>query len=232
MKMGDTLLTDPFATKGIEYLIVIGFLLALTLFWLVLRRPSSLPASVPGGGPGGAGRWFVQPEDLYYHRGHSWLQPGSRELARIGIDDFASKLVGKPTALRLPRVGSHLTMGGQGWTIEVNSKLVDMLSPVDGEVVAVNEEALLRPDLVEADPYGRGWLLEVRPSRIKENLTGLLHGRLATLWMKLTENALRSQVSAGQGAMAQDGGLPVSGMARSLDEDRWDEVAREFLLTK
>jgi hypothetical protein len=103
---------------------------------------------------------------------------------------------------------------------------------VEGEVIERNEAALRSPGLINSDPYGDGWLIKIRSSRMKANLKGLLHGRLARAWMEMTENALRQKMSGRLGPVLQDGGLPVSGIARGLSSERWDEIARDFLLTR
>jgi hypothetical protein len=112
-----------------------------------------------------------------------------------------------------------------------NGKSVDMLSPVDGTVVAVNEHVAGAPETSGGDPYGEGWLLKVRAPRLGVNLKHLLSGSLAKHWMEDVCDSLRSRMSPGLGQVIQDGGLPVEGMARSLDREGWDAVAKEFLLT-
>jgi hypothetical protein len=107
-----------------------------------------------------------------------------------------------------------------------------MLSPVDGTVVAVNERAKANPDILSSDPYGDGWLLRVRVPRFKANSTGLLSGKVARRWMEEVCRELSGGISPELGLLAQDGGLPVEGMARSLDPVNWDKVARKFFLTE
>jgi hypothetical protein len=106
-----------------------------------------------------------------------------------------------------------------------------MLSPVDGTVVAVNDRIAASPELLERDPYGDGWLLQVRSARTSANVKSLLSGSLAKHWIEESWNRLVSMMSPELGLVYQDGGLPVDGMARSLDAVRWDQIARRFLLT-
>ena len=92
------------------------------------------------------------------------------------------------------------------------------------------------PRLLNDDPYGKGWLFEVRSPRLKSNLKNLLSGGLARSWMERAGAALRGRIaiaSGGElGVVLQDGGLPVAGIARELSPDGWEEVARDFLLTR
>jgi len=232
--MIETLASDPFATKGTEYLIVLAFLPALVWFWKILNRPEPAVAlqTASAAVPAGPLSWFRLPSSLYYHPGHSWVLPEPDGLMRIGIDDFAQKLIGKPSALNLPEVGTKLRQGHHGWSIQAAGKLLDLLSPVDGEVVARNEALLRSPEKLNDDPYDEGWLLEIKPTSPKPALKTLLHGKLAEAWMALTEGDLRQRMSGELGLVLQDGGFPVSGIARELSADDWDQVAGEFLLTR
>lgn len=222
---------DLFATKGIEYILVIGFLIAFIIYWKFLSRSPVQPVKLASKFRSG-GEWFQLAKNVYYHPGHSWIKPENNSIARIGIDDFAQKLLGKPDSLILPEVNFHVEQGEVGWKIQTDEKLIDILSPVDGKVIAVNEEVLKSPELLEQDPYGKGWLLKVQLSRMKPNLRNLLSGKLAVAWMENTVRSLRQKMTGELGMVMQDGGLPVSGFARVISPDKWDEIAAEFLLTK
>jgi len=219
---------DIYATKGIEYLIVLGFLAAFVLFARYVARPRGL-AAVPA--PDDLTR-FLLPDGLLFHQGHGWLRPVPGSAGVVGIDDFARKLLGKVDSVELPPVGSRLEQGGQGWNLVVDSVPVPMLSPVNGEVVEVNDEVVRSPGLLAEDPYGKGWLLKVAPSRIGADRRNLLSGKVARAWM---ENVLAGLHPVRQGAVGQvlqDGGVPVEGLARMLGGEHWAEVAKEQLLTE
>jgi glycine cleavage system H lipoate-binding protein len=217
---------DIYATKGIEYLIVIAFLAAFVLFARYLsraRRATAVAAQddltrfrVPGG--------------FFYHQGHGWLRP-SGSLGVVGLDDFARKLVGKVDAVELPPVGTRLEQGGKGWNLKVGAVPVSMLSPVNGEVVEVNKEVLRSPSILREDPYGRGWLLKVKSPRLGADTRNLLSGNLALAWMEDTVAKLGPAQPEGVGAVMQDGGVPVEGIARMLGGENWVEVAKAHLLT-
>jgi glycine cleavage system H lipoate-binding protein len=233
MTMQEPGYVDIFATKGFEYLLVIAFLATFVLFWVQLNklvRPRRSTPSTAGLGAA-AGQWFMTPLDRYYHTGHSWVLPEEDTVVTLGIDDFAQKLVGKPSALRLPGVGEHLEQGAPGWKLEFDGTSIDQLSPVDGEVIATNDQLAESPELVNLDPYGDGWLMQVRVSKMKQNLTNLLQTRLAKAWIETSEDTLRRMVSGELGMVLQDGGVPVSGIARSIAGDDWENIARDFLLT-
>jgi glycine cleavage system H protein len=223
---------DIFATKGIEYLLVIGFLLVLVPFWRFLRVPARAGMEVVRRAMASVAQWFSIPEDLYYHQGHSWVMPQGAELVKVGLDDFAQRLVGSTNKISLPKVGSRIAQGDVGWKLGIDSKTIDMLSPVTGDVVAVNKDIVRNPLLINQDPYGKGWLMMVKPDNQRATVKNLLTGKLATAWMEKTADALRERMGGELGVVYQDGGLPVSGIAKALAPDAWDKMASEFLLTQ
>ncbi len=227
---------EIFATKGIEYLVLIAYLLVLVPFGFFLSRAGMVPAVVSAVARVGQGMrsWFHMPEDYHFHPGHSWAVPdGDEGIVKVGMDDFSQKLLGKLDAVVLPEPGSRVECGEAGWQIDVDSKQFDMLCPVRGEVVAVNEELLTSPHLISDDPYGEGWLMKVRVPETRPALRNLLSGSLAGAWFDDTMDVLHEKMNGNEklGVVLQDGGLPVSGFVRELSPDAWDEVVTEFLLT-
>lgn len=220
---------DIFATKGIEYLLVIGFLLLFVVFWKFLSRPARRVFQAAEKFIPVVNEWFRLPEELYYHLGHSWAAPEGKHLVKVGVDDFAQRLVGKIDAIQLPEIGSTLHQGDRGWTLRADSRAIDMLSPVDGKVIAVNEKVVRSPEDINQYPYG-SWLMEVETPRFRVNKNQLVSGNLAKRWMEEVRERLLSKMNDNLGLVYQDGGLLVDGMAKHLDKENWDEIAKEFFL--
>ncbi len=220
---------DIFATKGIEYLIVILFLAALVFYWKLLgpEEPDTAPA---GARPARRG-WFSAPRDYLFHPGHAWAAPEDGRIYRVGMDDFAQQLVGEPSALDLPSPGDPVRQGELGWTVRVGPRSVRMLSPVDGVVDSVNSEVRSSPAIVNDQPYERGWLLKVRvtdPGKLQRNL---LSADVARDWLDRAAEGLRAMWTRELGVALPDGGAPVKGFGRAMSDDRWDELAEELLLS-
>ena len=97
---------DLFLTKGDEYIMVIGFLLAFVIFWQLLKKPTGMEAA-PTMSPGRES-WFQVLSDRFYHRGHAWALPQQSDLLKIGMDDFSQMLVGRSDKIDLPRIGSKM----------------------------------------------------------------------------------------------------------------------------
>jgi glycine cleavage system H lipoate-binding protein len=233
--MDSTVLVDIFDTKGVEYLLVISFLLAFVGYWRylgrgvrALRQPRAARAPEPGAA------WFRIADGLCYHPGHAWaaIEPDAPDTVRVGIDDFAHKLLGPLDRIELPEPGAELTQGEPGWSVGVDDKRFELLAPVSGKLVEVNPEALAVPDLAARDPYRRGWLARIRVPGLRANLKNLLSGDLARAWLRETEERLRAAMAGELGAVLQDGGEPVAGIAKLISPERWDEVARDHLLSR
>jgi len=220
---------DIYATKGIEYLIVIAFFAAFVLFCRYMYRPGEVraPATIA---PESVTRFRV-PEGLFYHQGHGWLRPEPGSIGVVGLDDFAQKFIGKIDAVDLPPVGSRLAQGDKGWSLVVDGVPIPMLSPVAGEVVEVNPEVLRSPEILREDPYGKGWLLKVKSTRIASNTRNLLSGKLARAWMESALDKLHPLHGESLGPVLQDGGLMVDGIARVLGGDQWVGLAKTHLMT-
>ncbi|HEY4716855.1 MAG TPA: glycine cleavage system protein H, partial [bacterium] len=117
-----------------------------------------------------------------------------------------------------------------GWNLVVDSKSINMLSPVNGEVIEINKDILNSPEVVNQDPYGKGWLIKVKVPKINTDTKNLLSGKLARKWMDETVNTLRERIGGTLGLVSQDGGLPVNGIARALHPEEWDRIASEFFM--
>ena len=224
-----------YSAKMLEYGIAVLFLLLFIPFWRYVQGPAKAPAlaaaTVRTPAPGLA-EWFLTPADRLFHRGHAWLKGAEDGLVTVGLDDFAAKLVGPLSRVSLPAVGAPVGQGERAWRLTANDgRSVDMLSPVDGTVVALNPAVAETPALAERDPYGDGWLMKVRPSRLRANRISLLAGRAVRGWMAEAAAGLRGLVAPDLGALVQDGGAPVSGMARAIDPASWDRLAAALLLT-
>lgn len=222
---------EIFATKGVEYLVVIGYLMLLVVFWQIVRRPTGR-ARQPASALPVPATPFTPRGDVAYHQGHAWARPRPDGTVRVGMDDFARRLLGAPQAFRLPAVGMRLDQGRPGWDVIVGDTAVPMLAPVDGEVVRVNPDVVADPRLPSSEPYDRGWLLEVRVPAESGSLANLLRRNVARAWLDDTAERVRAMATPELGVLLPDGGVPVDGLARALAPDRWVDVAREFLLTE
>jgi glycine cleavage system H protein len=227
-------LTTMYTAKAVEYLIAVSYLLLFIPFWRFVNGGSAARVRVPARQPARASLatdWFQLPAQLFFHPGHAWARVDGSDTVTVGIDDFARRLVGPLSAIHLPNPGETVGQGDRGWTLIADATPIDMLSPVDGTVLAVNSQALSSPEVVSQAPYDQGWLMKVRSPRLAANLKHLLSGSLARSWIAGVTDALRLQGGPELGLVYEDGGMLVDGIARGMDPDNWDAVVRRFLLT-
>ncbi|WP_258360728.1 glycine cleavage system protein GcvH [Moorella sulfitireducens (nom. illeg.)] len=103
------------------------------------------------------------PANLYYSKDHEWVEvEGNR--ARIGITDYAQESLGDIVFVELPQVGDELAAGDSFGVVESVKSASDVYAPIGGKVIAVNEALLDSPQDINADPYGKGWMIELEMS--------------------------------------------------------------------
>jgi len=107
------------------------------------------------------------PEDLRYHAEHDWARIDGEE-ATIGITWFAQDSLGELVHFEPPEVGSTVSQGSACGEVESVKAVSDVIAPLSGEVLEVNQKAVDEPEVVNEDPYGAGWLLRIRPSDAAE----------------------------------------------------------------
>jgi glycine cleavage system H protein len=175
---------------------------------------------------------FEVPDHLRYHPGHTWALSESPNLVRVGMDEFAAKLVGKVEGLSLPQRGQWIRQGQKIVTFKKNDVAIEMISPIEGSVADINEAALADPETARKDPYGEGWLLTVLSPDAKTNFRNLMSGALTRWWMEEAVVRLQTKLPASMGslALAQDGGVAADELATGLAPQEHKAITREFFL--
>ncbi len=108
------------------------------------------------------------PSELRYLASHEWVRVENSGIAYVGITDHAQDAMGDLVFVEMPEVGSTVTAGEEAGVVESVKAASDIYSPVSGEVVAINEQLEDSPEMVNSDPYGDGWLFQVKISDASE----------------------------------------------------------------
>jgi glycine cleavage system H protein len=103
----------------------------------------------------------VTPDDLKYTAEHEWVRVGDGGKVRVGITDYAQDALGDVVLVSLPDVGAPVSAGQSFGEVESTKSVSEVYAPIAGEVTARNEQLEARPDLINHDPYGEGWLVEI-----------------------------------------------------------------------
>jgi glycine cleavage system H protein len=174
---------------------------------------------------------FAVPSNVRYHPGHTWVQRERKNVNRVGADAFAAAFAGPVDRIELPKPGQWVRQGQKVASFIRNGEKIELVSPVEGEVVEINSALLTNPTLLREEPYGKGWMMNVFSPDEDSPTRNLLPVNLVRSWMQEAADrffALQPQLA---GATAADGGEPVADPAAALDAKTWKKAAEEFFLS-
>ena len=126
---------------------------------------------------------FEVPESLYYHKEYLWAKVEGDKV-KVGMIDFAQKQLNDIVYVELPSAGDEVTQNEPFGTLESVKAVSDLIAPISGTIESVNEELESKPELLNEDPYGEGWLLIVAPSDLDSDLKNILNFDAAVAWHK------------------------------------------------
>ena len=174
------------------------------------------------------------PEGIFFARSHTWLNMFPSGKVYLGIDDFVTRLLDKPQIILLGHTGDQVRKGDPILVLKEDGRELTIHAPVDGEVLAVNEDLAQKPDLMKNLLFTDGWAYSFKPKRPSE-LKDMLLGEETRSWIAEEFRRLRD-VFAGVSqhgelvpALLQDGGPPVAGAMKQMPESVWNRFEREFL---
>ncbi len=126
---------------------------------------------------------YEVPENLCYHKEYLWACVENGKV-KIGMIDFAQKQLHDIVYVELPSVGDIITQNEPFGTLESVKAVSDLIGPVSGTIEAVNEELESKPELLNEDNYGEGWLITVAPTNLDADLKELMNFDAAVEWHK------------------------------------------------
>ena len=115
---------------------------------------------------------LILPDYVRYSQTHEWAKAEGKNI-RVGISDYAQNRLGDITFVEFPRIGDQFRKGEPCGVLESTKAVAELFTPVSGEIAAVNTDLDESPGLINSDPYGAGWIMEVRPDG-RDNLESLL----------------------------------------------------------
>ena len=108
------------------------------------------------------------PSDLRYTKSHEWVRQKAHDLIEVGISDHAQAALGDLVFAEVPEAGRQLAAGEACAVVESVKAASDVYSPIAGKVIAGNPALASQPELLNADPYGAGWLFQIAPAALQE----------------------------------------------------------------
>lgn len=226
-----------FDTKGVEYLIVIAFLVLLIPFWIILNKQEKVKRAVQQAwGILSAGILNI-PLGVYYSKNHTWTHLNKSGSARIGLDDLLVHITGRMQFRNMKNEGEAVVKGEVIAEFEQEGKKLQIYSPLSGTILHVNQDLQDDAGLLNEDPYGRGFLFQIMPSDWKAETSSYYVSGESADWLKnellrfkdfLATSVTRRSPSDAR-LILQDGGELRDETLSALPQDIWNDFQKEFL---
>lgn len=229
--------TNIFETKGIEYLIIISFLLVITPFWLFVSKENKVSKKIQNALNVLTASIIKIPQGLFFSKNHTWLHLEKTGLAKIGLNDFLLKIIGDVQVNEMKTPGELVQKGDLIAEINQNGKRLKVFSPISGEIVDSNFFLIEKPGLLNDDPYGKGWFYKVKPTNWAADTSTCYLAEDATSWITKELNRFKDFLSISVGKYSlepalvtlQEGGeLQINPLAE-MQLEIWDDFQKEFL---
>jgi len=163
---------------------------------------------------------FKIPQGYYLHQGHCWAKLEEGSEVRLGIDDFALRLLGPPDQIKAPLVGKEIQQNRSDILMNRGKFEAKVLSPVSGVVTAVNSKLREQGNVANEDPYSEGWVLRIHTHNLRQDLKNLMIGEETETFYSQEIHRLYGVIEDETGPLTADGGKlhnDISGICPSLD---------------
>ena len=229
--------TDIFATKGVEYLIIIAFLAMLIPFSVILNKQVKMTRELQKAiGILTAGILKI-PQGLFYSKNHTWMFMEKSGSARVGLDDLLLHVTGKVKISNLKEPGEMINKGDLLTEIDQEGKQLRILSPVSGKITDTNLLVKESPGILNEDPYGRGWIYKIKPTDWIAEAKSCYFAEEATIWSaKELERfkdflavTMKNHSPESSMVILQDGGELCDHSLSAFPDETWKDFQKEFL---
>ena len=173
---------------------------------------------------------FSIPQGYSFHPGHTWVLREAGENARVGLDKFAAELAGKIDRIDVAGASRWIRQGQRLVTVHTGGLSFDLLSPVEGVVMEVNEDVINNPALAAEDPYKDGWIAMLKSPDLGTNQKNLMQGAMVAPWMHYNISRLNAALGQMNPALAQDGGVPLSQVLQEMEPQLRQKLIKDFFL--
>jgi glycine cleavage system H protein len=226
-----------FDTKGIEYLVIISFLLLLIPFWLVLNKQVKIREKIKQAIGVLSAAVLRIPQGIFFSRNHTWAYLEKSGTAKVGLDDLLTHITGEVKIRHLKNPGDFVNKDDLLAEMEQDGKSLKVFSPVSGQILTPNPELAANNQILIGDPYGQGWLYSLKPTNWQAETHSCLMAEEATDWLKKELNhykdflALNMRKYSPETSMAilQDGGELSDNSLSGLPEELWQDFQKEFM---
>jgi CheY-like chemotaxis protein len=176
----------------------------------------------------GVGGEFSIPGGVLISAGHSWASLADDGTAKIGVDDFARKLLGRVDAIALPEVGRNVKAGQPLFSVSQDHRHAQFHAPLSGKVVSVNQELRRDPGMFTHQTYGKNWICVIEGEDLDAELPKLKIGKSAVAYFQEELDRFKAFLQKLGGGEAVDPASLCIGALEKLDDAQWETAAREF----
>ena len=141
---------------------------------------------------------FNVPAGIFVSQNHTWVNVEMNGTARVGLDDFARKIISKIDGVELPKLNQEIKKGEQLFSIKTNSHVINIASPLSGKITLVNAEHIEHPEWIASKPFELSWMCCLEPSNLAEELQSLKIGADTIAWYRKEIDKYGEIVSAGE----------------------------------
>jgi len=174
---------------------------------------------------------FRIPQGYYIHKGHSWVKIEEGQTVRLGLDDFALRLLGPLDHFKAPLIGKRMKQSNSEIVIKRGDKTATILSPVSGVVTDVNSRLREEGNLANKDPYTDGWIVRLHSENLRNELKDLYMGSETKEFMEKEVKLLYDVIEESEGLLNIDGGYLGEDIYGKMPKIGWERLTGLFLRT-
>ena len=229
-----------FETKGIEYLAIAVFFVILIPFWIILNRQVKTKKQIQKSLGTLTANSLKVPQGLFFSRYHTWTHLEKSGIAKVGLDDLILHITGEVKFNKIRISGERVKKGELLAEIDQKGKLLKIFSPISGEIIEANSELDNSPELLNEDPYMKGWMYKVKPSSWIADINAYFLADDATAWSTQELDRFKDFLATSIGkyspepssVILQDGGEIVDQPLSELPNEVWQDFQVDFLNKK
>jgi CheY-like chemotaxis protein len=174
------------------------------------------------------GKEFSIPGGVHVSPGHCWVSLAQDGTAKVGLDDFAKKLLGSVDSIYFPNIGMNVKAGQPLFSVNQGGRRMDFRAPISGQVVQVNEKLGRDFSVLEETPYGNNWVCTIKGENLDAELPELKIGKSAVVFFQEDIDRFQAAQKEAEGEDAVDPTGLYIGAIEKMDDARWHATVKEF----